>query len=369
MSSRIPPPTSAERRVAQSRIARRSVIRQKTNFGNQVGNLVDRLSLETLLALLGGLILGSAILVTAFSRWTLHSGIRHGGDISIGFLDGLYFSVITVSSTGYGDYTPVGLVRLIAAGEVLIGLTLLSLIIAKIASERQSQLIKLLYASDHERRIKSLTRSMQQYSSSMREYLKTRDAEVLSSALRRSRRLLGGTSSYLVFQSRAGMINTGSRAALRRMMHTLVDFASLTAAVGKQPTLPDELINLIRHAAGAIARVANLIGKVSQDPKVAARTREVVREVANLENYYQKQQQSGGSIVHHGRADITDELLSRVECALPPQPWRRGVHKEVARKLLISNSHAQKCIDVLIASGRVHLVLADQRDRGSTPNQ
>jgi voltage-gated potassium channel len=50
----------------------------------------------------------------------------HGQPINASFTDALYFSVITVSTVGYGDFSPFGsLARALAAFEVVTGLLLL----------------------------------------------------------------------------------------------------------------------------------------------------------------------------------------------------------------------------------------------------
>ena len=54
--------------------------------------------------------------------------------------DALYFSIITEATLGYGDIRPVGLSRLLACTQVLLGLVLAGLIIAKITSSHGSEL-------------------------------------------------------------------------------------------------------------------------------------------------------------------------------------------------------------------------------------
>ena len=50
------------------------------------------------------------------------------------FFDCIYFSVITISSLGYGDMRPIGVSRVFASLQVLIGLAYLGLIIARLSS-------------------------------------------------------------------------------------------------------------------------------------------------------------------------------------------------------------------------------------------
>src|SRR6185503_7883128 len=66
--------------------------------------------------------------------------------------DALYFSLVTVSSLGYGDIHPVGASKAIACVEVLFGLFMMGIIIAKATSFRLAYDVQRLFSSSiHER--------------------------------------------------------------------------------------------------------------------------------------------------------------------------------------------------------------------------
>ncbi|MBI4232669.1 pentapeptide repeat-containing protein [Candidatus Peregrinibacteria bacterium] len=67
------------------------------------------------------------ILISAASHTVQNSLYFHNTPTKVGFLDSLYFSIVTFTTLGYGDYHAIGLMRFIAAGEAFIGATLLSL--------------------------------------------------------------------------------------------------------------------------------------------------------------------------------------------------------------------------------------------------
>ncbi|MFC1528968.1 potassium channel family protein [Candidatus Latescibacterota bacterium] len=64
-----------------------------------------------------------------------------------GFLECIYFSVVTISSLGYGDIRPTGISKYACSVEVLLGFAFIGLIIAKLASRKQDFYIHDVYSS------------------------------------------------------------------------------------------------------------------------------------------------------------------------------------------------------------------------------
>ena len=62
-----------------------------------------------------------------------------------GFADSIYFSIVTVSSLGYGDIRPVGWARLLVGLEVFAGLAFFGLLVAKVSSVKQDYILKRMY--------------------------------------------------------------------------------------------------------------------------------------------------------------------------------------------------------------------------------
>ncbi len=108
---------------------------------------IDRVSFRILAAIFFVTIAGSACLYWLLSSQGSPSAVvrtiggSDAGDLS--FLDSLYFSVVTFSSLGYGDLSPKGASRMIANVEVLIGVMLVGLSVAKLASELPAGVRKL----------------------------------------------------------------------------------------------------------------------------------------------------------------------------------------------------------------------------------
>lgn len=61
------------------------------------------------------------------------------------YFDSLYFTIVTFSSLGYGDITPLGFSRLFATIEVILGLIFMGILISKLVSTKQDRMITRLY--------------------------------------------------------------------------------------------------------------------------------------------------------------------------------------------------------------------------------
>lgn len=81
----------------------------------------------------------------------VESGTRPAAAIT--FWHGLYFSIVTITSLGYGDFQPVGASKVVAAAEVLFGLSMMGIIIARLTSRRLSYHVERLFVSDARKRL------------------------------------------------------------------------------------------------------------------------------------------------------------------------------------------------------------------------
>lgn len=87
---------------------------------------------------------------------------------------GVYFSVVTLSSLGYGDIVPIGYSRVLAAVEVLFGLMFMGILVAKLTSRRLSYQVKRLFATDAQKRLVDLSIDIESHATtiiqSMRDF-------------------------------------------------------------------------------------------------------------------------------------------------------------------------------------------------------
>ncbi len=80
--------------------------------------------------------------------------------LPIDMIDAIYFSFITATSTGFGDIVPIGLNRVIALVEVIIGLTLFAMVTSKLVSIKQESILNEIYDIALTERINRLRSSL-----------------------------------------------------------------------------------------------------------------------------------------------------------------------------------------------------------------
>jgi hypothetical protein len=76
----------------------------------------------------------SVIILVLFAQVYTAVGVGGDGPVDPTFRDGLYFSIVTWTTVGYGDFKPVPELRLFAACEALYGYIFLGLIVGLIGS-------------------------------------------------------------------------------------------------------------------------------------------------------------------------------------------------------------------------------------------
>lgn len=87
------------------------------------------------------------------------NGIGNDGKAleNLSFLNAVYFSVVTVSSLGYGDMHPMGFSKFLAICEVLFGLGIMGIMVAKLTSTRISYHVSRLYRSELQKRLEEFS--------------------------------------------------------------------------------------------------------------------------------------------------------------------------------------------------------------------
>jgi len=93
--------------------------RRNFQFSTSFGKFIDQLPFAKFVYICVGIIILCGIYFYLFNPYG-----NGTSKANISFGDSLYFSVITFTSLGYGDISPMGFGKLVASIEVLLGLIL-----------------------------------------------------------------------------------------------------------------------------------------------------------------------------------------------------------------------------------------------------
>lgn len=322
---------------------------KKQTLTTFIGGVIDKLSYGKIALCIVGVLLFSAAyfwLLSPFGHGTTYKNLT--------WYSAIYFSVITFSSLGYGDISPIGFGKAVASFEVLSGLILVAGFVGKIASERQAALLRLVYTSEHQRRIVEFEKEIDDLDARVEIALNEHNHEELYALSRSIYRFIASINNYLHFQANQGdLASFGNNSTLRRLYQSLAQIQQTIydaiRTYGTQPKTKNKFEQIVNRI-NSIA--TTMISFHSQDPKINALLNEVQLTNTNLEKW--NQEFIKGTAEFKFRNEVTEFLLVRVKEKIP-NPLTRHFHKQIALDLGIQNKLAEKCIDVLVKDGRVKL--------------
>lgn len=115
-----------------------SLIRKRRHFLRQWIDAVTALPYQVLMTVWIALVLFFATAYFVLGSTDVHGpAALHGMEPVRQFWNSLYFSVITATSTGYGDITPQGFSKLLAALQSVMSLFIFAVFVTKLVSRRQ----------------------------------------------------------------------------------------------------------------------------------------------------------------------------------------------------------------------------------------
>jgi hypothetical protein len=310
-----------------------------------LGRFIERLTYREIALCVLFVILGAA------TYFWLTAGGNNGIDKQVGkcwsdhplfssfikcFAESLYFSIITFTTVGYGDLAPLGWGRLVAASEALAGLCLTALLIGKIASERQSALLLLIYTSDQQRRLMGFASDLEKLTSSLLSQSSRMDSTEEDCLA-----LTSGLQAYLLFQSHQGRLaDFGNGSALRHLYRTIDTFLGAVSDVFNTVVLAPQVEKALLQVATRLTRVATIMAKFHKDDGSA---RSAIGAI-NLKLTKIKSWENTA---------VTRRRLDQVFAVVPPKPWPKHFHKAASAQLGITNALFRKCMDELIKSRRI----------------
>lgn len=341
----------------------------KASMTSSLGRFVERVSYIDL-------VLATALVLAASSAWFIAAPVSNGLGKSVGLFEAAYFVLVTFTSLGYGDLTPLGWGRAVAVFDVLFGLAVVATLIGKAASERQASLLMLLHTSDTQRRITDFAKELAAVRARVTLASDERDIDCQAQQLDSQVKLTRAIKNYLVFNSHQTiMIQFGNFTALiglydeirdsfeafDRQLHAARDLDEavlmprLLASMDGLHRLVLRMTRIhatVRRRAPIWRTMLGWARLIAQAPPStadqAARSRAV-----RLERNIATRLAAAESFIATGHHPMQ---LRRVLAAWPAGPrgtWPTGVHKAIAHTLGLSNSEVVRCVDDLLAAGKL----------------
>jgi hypothetical protein len=156
-------------------------------------------------------IFASMYMVGATYGW----GLKQGTEPVTDFWSCLYFSIVTFTSLGFGDLRPVGYGRMLASLEVIVGLTVFGLAVAKLSSYKQSYLLNQLYARDVQSKLDQFALNLRAHRFSCKQFsnlLRTKGtpAHGAGELIEEIKTEVTRIRAYVSFESRNGYMLSGT---------------------------------------------------------------------------------------------------------------------------------------------------------------
>jgi len=323
------------------------MIKKRNRLTTLIGGLIDKMSYSTIATYI------CVILFICSTYFWLLNPHGHGTDQKeLNWFNALYFCIITFSSLGYGDILPVGFGKVITSFQVLSGLALTAIFIGKIASERQSAMLLLVYTSINQRRLVEFEQEIDDLTDQIESALAEHNHDKLHTLSLQVYSFVASINNYLKFQSnQGGLASFGNTSSLRRLYQSIFQLQNKTyeaiRTFGVQQKTKSKLGQVV-------IRINNLATAMmvfhTTDAKINPLLKEIQKTKDTLENWNNRLGDSNPDYIF--RNEVSNFLLDKVLQRLPQHPWPRHIHKKIASELCIQNKLAQKCIDKLILDKR-----------------
>lgn len=229
-----------------------------------------------------------------------------------------------------------------AATEVILGLVLIALIVSKLASDRTSAYVRLLYTSDSERRLKEFKSDIHARVAGLKSAQHDHNHQAKLAEINSLGLIAVNLAKYYQYQVKVGGLGEDwARKNSLRVVRAIARATEELSRAGKAELASasehHSIRTAFRHIQRAIREITN-----SHSSEDFSSVREHIQ--STIESYERCLAAGRTKPVD---SEVTPHVLQQVNKALPPKPWPRHVHKLVAEKLRISNRLAHKAITAL----------------------
>ncbi|MCY4421017.1 MAG: ion channel [Gammaproteobacteria bacterium] len=173
------------------------------------------------------------------------------------FLTGIYFSIVTISSLGYGDMHPMGISKFLACLEVLFGLVMIGVVIAKVTSYR----VERIYSSDAQSRLEKFAEGFNKSQRDFTEIMTNFEATRFEEVVRTFQAQCTAFSGYFLDAANQGDYFRIVPSNAIKQVGSAVDsaFSELKSIMDSQQAMPEIPNRDLPEAIGALKRVCRLV--------------------------------------------------------------------------------------------------------------
>jgi hypothetical protein len=318
---------------------------KKKLLTTKFGRTVDAISYKTLFRISLYIWLGSSVYF-CFATFSGHGMNTMQGSYywCESFLTALYFSGVTLTTLGYGDISPVGFGRAVALFLAFTGVTVFTIFVGKISSERQSSILLLLHTSDIERRLSAFSENLNKLKNEI-FICNAHDTESIYLGLKSANSLVESISRYVHFHfNQTFFIELGTSTTINRLLVTFYDLQK-TLIDNKQYGVSEARIE------SAIVNLSNKLQKMETALEYFTQEKQQVNIVVgkDLRNNH-------ASLKKWYSSQLTESLKFKVIKKfgdIPRKSWPRHPHKILASEFGVSNKLASECITELTEKRRL----------------
>lgn len=266
----------------------------------------------------------------------------------VGIPESLYFSIVTITSLGYGDFRPISFGRYVAMTEVIYGLIIIALIVSKLASERTSTIVRLIYTSDIEKRIKEFIESNTQINYRLKKAIEEHDYKVISELSNDFKISFSSYLHFLAFHAKQGEIEgRWAEKSFLKLLRNISKSAELLSHVMRLKNLSASERLRCEKAFKRAIKFGNALQDLYQEQNIIGNSNHILKMYENVISHVKRVE--SGDAPEMILTKLTPALLERVRDELPDDNWPKNIHKEIATNLRISNGLAHKAISQIVS--------------------
>ena len=317
-------------------------------ISDSIIEFIDRLSAFRIGVLLISIIFCFGIAYYILTRYVPSHGVvpTFSPKVETGLFDCLYFSLVTISSLGYGDFRPLGISRILAVVEVLSGLLILAALVSKVVAFRTSKLTYLIYTADANRLLREYCVELQSRRNDLSKAILDGNGDQIDYVVRGLFVHLNSVHLYYKYHSEQGALNEEwALKASARLGNSCSDTITEIFKVNYLPFVSKHTKERVEKVVKKAHQIVLLVSETHQSEATAKALQKCVNKIAHSEARITK-----GFIEP---LEISPWLLEKVFTAFPPKPWESDVTKVIAKKLGLSNKTVSRVIKGLVSEGKI----------------